>query len=139
MSTPHPEGLGARLAMVGALEAAGLQSDEVDYVNLHGTATRANDPAEGRAVAHVFGTTPSSSSKGWFGHLLGAAGIVESIVALLAIEHGLLPGTLNTTDVDPDCPNTVLLDNEERAVDVALSNSFGFGGSNCSVVFGRGS
>ncbi|MBC8119361.1 MAG: beta-ketoacyl-[acyl-carrier-protein] synthase family protein [Burkholderiaceae bacterium] len=137
MSTPHPEGLGARLAMAGALDAAGLEPGAVDYINLHGTATRANDPAEGRAVAQVFGATPSSSSKGWFGHLLGAAGIVESVVALLALEHGLLPGTLNTRDIDPDCPNTVLLDNEVRAIDVALSNSFGFGGSNCSVVFGR--
>ena len=137
MSTPHPEGLGARLAMCGALDSAGLTPDAVDYVNLHGTATRSNDPAEGRAVAGVFGNTPSSSTKGWFGHLLGAAGIVESIVAMLAIEHGVLPGTLNTIDLDPECPNTVLLDNETRDIDIALSNSFGFGGSNCSVVFGR--
>ena len=137
MSTPHPDGLGARLAMSGALESAGLTPDAVDYVNLHGTATRSNDPAEGRAVAGVFGSTASSSTKGWFGHLLGAAGIVESIVALLALEHGMLPGTLNTTDLDPDCPNNVLLDNEARDIDVVLSNSFGFGGSNCSVVFGR--
>ena len=121
----------------GALESAGLTPDAVGYVNLHGTATRSNDPAEGRAVAGVFGSTASSSTKGWFGHLLGAAGIVESIVALLALEHGMLPGTLNTTDLDPDCPNNVLLDNKARDVDVVLSNSFGFGGSNCSVVFGR--
>jgi 3-oxoacyl-[acyl-carrier-protein] synthase-1 len=137
MSTPHPEGLGARLAMSEALESAGLAFDGVDYINLHGTATRSNDPTEGGAVASVFGDTASSSTKGWFGHLLGAAGIVESIVTLLALEHGLLPGTLNTADVDPDCPNTVLLGNEQRTIDVALSNSFGFGGSNCSVVFGR--
>ena len=91
MSTPHPEGLGARLAMRGALETAGLAPEAVDYVNLHGTATRSNDPAEGRAVADVFGTTASSSTKGWFGHLLGAAGIVESIVTLLALEHDMLP------------------------------------------------
>ena len=137
MSTPHPEGLGAQLAMRGALDAADISPAAVDYVNLHGTATRSNDPAEGRAVAAVFGDTASSSTKGWFGHLLGAAGIVESIVALLALEHAMVPGTLNTTDLDPECPNTVLLDNEARNVDVALSNSFGFGGSNCSVVFGR--
>ena len=134
MSTPHPEGLGAQLAMRGALDAASLSAEEVDYVNLHGTATRSNDPAEGRAVAAVFGATASSSTKGWFGHLLGAAGIVESIVALLALEHAMVPGTLNTTDLDSECPNTVLLDNEARNIDVALSNSFGFGGSNCSVV-----
>ncbi len=137
MSTPHPEGLGARLAMCGALEAAGLTPHAIDYINLHGTATRSNDSAEGRAVAEVFGNTASSSSKGWFGHLLGAAGIVESIVALLALEHGLLPGTLNTTDLDPACPNHVLLANEVRDIEVALTNSFGFGGSNCSLVFGR--
>ena len=137
MSTPHPEGLGARLAMRGALETAGLPPEAVDYVNLHGTATRSNDPAEGRAVVNVFGTTASSSTKGWFGHLLGAAGIVESVVTLLALEHDMLPGTLNTTDLDPDCPNTVLLGNEARDIEVALSNSFGFGGSNCSVIFGR--
>lgn len=137
MSTPHPEGLGAHLAMRGALDAAGLTPDAVGYINLHGTATRANDPAEGRAVADLFGSTRSSSTKGWFGHLLGAAGIVESVVSLLALEHGVLPGTLNTRAVDPECPNNVLLDNEVRGVDVALTNSFGFGGSNCSVVFGR--
>ena len=137
MSTPHPEGLGAQLAMRGALDAADLSPAAVDYINLHGTATRSNDPAEGRAVAAVFGDTASSSTKGWFGHLLGAAGIVESIVALLALEHALVPGTLNTTDPDPECPNTVLLDNEARGIGVAISNSFGFGGSNCSVVFGR--
>lgn len=137
MSTPHPEGLGARLAMLGALESAQLASDEVDYINLHGTATRSNDPAEGRAVASVLADTPSSSTKGWFGHLLGAAGIVESIVALLALEHAVVPGTLNTSDVDAECTNAVLLDNEERSIDIALSNSFGFGGSNCSLIFGR--
>lgn len=137
MSTPHPQGLGAKLAMRGALDAAGLQPDAVGYVNLHGTATRTNDPSEGRAVADVFNGVPTSSTKGWFGHLLGAAGIVESVVTLLALEHGLLPGTLNTTHVDPECPNAVLIDNEARNIEVALSNSFGFGGSNCSVIFGR--
>lgn len=137
MSTPHPEGLGAQLAMREALATAGVAAGDVGYINLHGTATRANDPAEGRAVAAVFGTqTPTSSTKAWFGHLLGAAGIVESVVTLLALQHGLLPGTLNTTAVDPECPNHLLLDNVERHIDAALSNSFGFGGSNCSVLFG---
>ncbi|MGH6610206.1 MAG: beta-ketoacyl synthase N-terminal-like domain-containing protein, partial [Burkholderiaceae bacterium] len=138
MSTPHPEGLGARLAMSGALDSAGLTPGAVDYINLHGTATRANDLAEGRAVADLFGDTASSSTKGWFGHLLGAAGIVESVVTMLALEHRFLPGTLHTTDLDPDCANMVLIDNDARAIDVALTNSFGFGGSNCSVIFGRG-
>ena len=137
MSTPHPEGLGALQAMRGALDSATLSPEQVDYINLHGTATRANDPSEGRAVAEVFGQTASSSTKGWFGHLLGAAGIVESVVTLLALEHGLAPGTLNTTQIDPECPNRVLLDNEPRQINVALTNSFGFGGSNCSLIFGR--
>ena len=137
MSTPHPQGLGAKLAMRAALDAAGLPANAVGYVNLHGTATRTNDPSEGRAVADVFNGVPTSSTKGWFGHLLGAAGIVESVVCLLCLEHGVLPGTLNTTQVDAECPNAVLIDNEARNIDVALSNSFGFGGNNCSVIFGR--
>ena len=138
MSSPHPDGLGAQLAMHAALAQSGLHAHDIGYINLHGTATRANDPAEGRAVAAVFGTdTPTSSTKAWFGHLLGAAGIVESAVALLALEHGVLPGTLNTTEIDPECPNRVLLDNAQRDIPTALSNSFGFGGSNCSVIFGR--
>lgn len=139
MSTPHPAGLGAQQSMHGALEHAGLAPCDVGYINLHGTATPSNDVAEGRAVAAVFGGhTPTSSTKAWFGHMLGAAGIVEAVVTLLALEHGLLPGTLNTTEVDPACPNHVLLDNLEQRIDVAMSNSFGFGGSNCSVLFGRG-
>ena len=117
--------------------AAGLPADTVGYINLHGTGTRANDPAEGRAVAQLFGRTPSSSSKGWFGHLLGAAGVVESVVTLLALQHQFLPGTLHTTEVDAECTNAVLIDNEADAIDVALTNSFGFGGSNCSLLFGR--
>jgi len=138
MSSPHPEGLGAQLAMREALAGSGCAASQVGYVNLHGTATRANDPAEGRAVVAVFGNqVPTSSSKAWFGHLLGAAGIVESVVTLLALEHGLLPGTLNTAQVDPECPNHVLLDNVERRIEAALTNSFGFGGSNGSVLFGR--
>jgi 3-oxoacyl-[acyl-carrier-protein] synthase I len=139
MSTPHPEGRGAELAMRGALAAAGLAPAQVDYINLHGTATRSNDPSEGRAVHAVFGrAVPTSSTKAWFGHLLGAAGIAESVVTLLALQHGLLPGTLNTTEVDPACPNQVLLDNQQQRCEIALTNSFGFGGSNCSLVFGTG-
>lgn len=138
MSTPHPEGKGAEQSMRAALAAAGLDAARVDYINLHGTATRSNDVAEGRAVHAVFGeAVPSSSTKAWFGHLLGAAGIAESAVALLAIEAAMKPGTLNTTQPDPDCPNRLLLDNVEARCDIALTNSFGFGGSNCSLIFGR--
>jgi 3-oxoacyl-[acyl-carrier-protein] synthase-1 len=138
MSSPHPEGLGAQMAMRAALERAGLQPEQIGYINLHGTATRANDIAEGRAVAALFGASvPSSSTKAWFGHLLGAAGIAEAAVALLALNENLAPGTLNTEEKDPACPNWLLTDNIGVDLDYVLSNSFGFGGSNCSLVFGR--
>ena len=138
MSSPHPEGLGAQLAMSAALERAGLKPDQVGYINLHGTATRANDIAEGRAVAAIFGTAvPGSSTKAWFGHLLGAAGIAEAAVSLLALNENFAPGTLNTEEKDPACPNWLLTDNVGTGLDYVLSNSFGFGGSNCSLLFGR--
>src|SRR5690606_12740027 len=102
MSAPHPEGLGARIAMADALARAGLRPQDIDYLNLHGTATPANDTAEALAVAALFpGTLHASSTKGWTGHTLGAAGIVESVFALLALEHGLLPGTLGSDTPDP--------------------------------------
>jgi len=138
MSSPHPEGLGAQLAMRGALDRAGLRPEQIGYINLHGTATRANDIAEGRAVAAVFGASvPGSSTKSWFGHLLGAAGIAEAAVAMLALTSNFAPGTLNTEEKDPDCPNLLLTCNVEGRLDYVLSNSFGFGGSNCSLIFGR--
>jgi 3-oxoacyl-[acyl-carrier-protein] synthase-1 len=138
MSTPHPEGLGARLAMERALAAGGLAPEAVGYVNLHGTATRTNDVAEGRAVREVFGPrTPASATKGAHGHLLGAAGIIEAIVALAALERGFLPGTANTRSLDVEAAARVLVEGEPAAPRYVLSNSFGFGGNNCSVVFGR--
>ena len=138
MSTPHPEGLGARLAMERALAQAGIAAGAVGYVNLHGTATRTNDVAEGRAVRDVFGPkTPASATKGAHGHLLGAAGITEAIVALLALERGYLPGTPNTRALDVECGCNVLLEGLPAAPDYVLTNSFGFGGNNCSVLFGR--
>lgn len=138
MSAPHPTGLGAELAMRAALSAAGLSPRDIGYVNLHGTASRANDLTEGMAVHRVFGgEVPGSSTKGWTGHLLGAAGIVEAAIAMLALEHGFLPGTLNLAEQDPDCLNRVLADNACAPVEFALSNSFGFGGSNSSLVFAR--
>ena len=138
MSSPHPEGLGAQLAMRGALERAGLRPEQVGYINLHGTATRANDAAEGHAVAALFGSAvPTSSTKAWFGHLLGAAGIAEAAVSLLALTEDFAPGTLNTEEKDPACPNWLLTDNADTKLDYVMSNSFGFGGSNCSLVFGR--
>ena len=138
MSAPHPEGLGARLAMGDALARAGVDAGDIGYLNLHGTATPANDAVEARAVASLFpDTLHASSTKGWTGHTLGAAGIVESVFALLALEHGLLPGILHGSTPDPACGPQVRFDNAQRGIDHAMNNSFGFGGNNCSLVFGR--
>ena len=137
MSTPHPEGLGARLAMERALAAAGLQAGDVDYINLHGTASKTNDAAEDKAVCAVFGgSMPVSSTKGATGHLLGAAGITEAIIALLAIERDFMPGSTHTRTVDPAVGCRYLVDGLEARVSRVLTNSFGFGGSNCSLVLG---
>lgn len=138
MSTPHPEGLGANLAMQRALASAGLRAGEIDYINLHGTATKSNDASEGKAIADVFGSAvPCSSTKGWTGHLLGAAGITEAIIAMLAVEHGFVPGSVNTKQIDPAMEIDYRIENSEARIDRVLSNSFGFGGSNCSLVLGR--
>ena len=138
MSAPHPDGLGAQLAMRDALARAGIDADEVGYLNLHGTATPANDSIEAKAVAGIFGAAlHASSTKGWTGHTLGAAGIVESVIALLALENGLLPGILNSTTPDPACGPQIRFDNERRDIRYAMNNSFGFGGNNASLVFGR--
>ncbi|MDP1886527.1 beta-ketoacyl-[acyl-carrier-protein] synthase family protein [Polaromonas sp.] len=138
MSSPHPEGLGARMAMQDALATAGLDAADIDYINLHGTATPSNDAAETRAVAALFGSaTPCSSTKGATGHTLGAAGGLEAVICALALQHGLLPAGLNTGQLDPALPLSYLLHNREQAVRRVLSNSFGFGGTNCSLIFGR--
>jgi 3-oxoacyl-[acyl-carrier-protein] synthase-1 len=138
MSAPHPEGLGARLAMRDALARAGIQPGDLGYLNLHGTATPANDAAEALAVAALFpDTLHASSTKAWTGHTLGAAGIVESVFALLALEHGLLPGTLGGDTPDPANGPQIRFENAQREVRYAMNNSFGFGGNNCSLVFGK--
>ncbi len=138
MSSPHPEGLGARIAMQNALSMAQLTPDRIDYINLHGTATMTNDASEGRAVAALFGaSTPCSSTKGATGHTLGAAGGIEAVICALALQHGLMPAGINTTQRDPEIPLDYLLENRTQAVNRVLSNSFGFGGTNCSLVFGR--
>ncbi|MET0334874.1 MAG: beta-ketoacyl-[acyl-carrier-protein] synthase family protein [Rhizobacter sp.] len=137
MSTPHPEGAGAVAAMRGALATAGLQPSDIDYINLHGTATPSNDAAEDNAVRQVFGTgTPASSTKGATGHTLGAAGGVEAAISLLALQHGLMPAGLNVRERDPALQLDYLLATGEAPVRHVLSNSFGFGGSNASLVFG---
>jgi 3-oxoacyl-[acyl-carrier-protein] synthase I len=134
MSSAHPEGLGARLSIERALTSAGLNPNDIDYVNLHGTGTRANDDIEGKVCA-MFGNarTVLSATKGWTGHALGAAGIVESVIAMDALCTGLLPGTMNTRQ--SDAPFHLLLENLERPTRHVLSNSFGFGGNNCSLIF----
>ncbi|HEY0821687.1 MAG TPA: beta-ketoacyl-[acyl-carrier-protein] synthase family protein [Rhizobacter sp.] len=138
MSTPHPEGAGAIAAMRGALAAAGLQPGDIDYINLHGTATPSNDAAEDNAVRQVFGTSvPASSTKGATGHTLGAAGGVEAAISLLALQHGLMPAGLNVRERDPALQLDYLRHNREGTLKHVLSNSFGFGGSNASLVFGR--
>lgn len=137
MSTPHPKGEGAAQAMQAALTRAGLEPSTIDYINLHGTATPSNDRSEDRAISSVFGTaTPCSSTKGWTGHTLGAAGITEAIIAIQCIEHGFMPASLNTEHPDPDFGSNILLQSRETEVKHVLSNSFGFGGSNCSLIFG---
>jgi 3-oxoacyl-[acyl-carrier-protein] synthase-1 len=137
MSSPRPDGLGARMAMQDALTMAQLEAADIDYINLHGTATPSNDAAEARAVAALFGAgTPCSSTKGATGHTLGAAGGLEAVICALTLRHGLLPGSLNTQALDPALPLNYLLGNREQAVSRVLSNSFGFGGTNCSLVFG---
>ena len=138
MSSPHPQGLGAKLAMQRALESASLSPADIDYVNLHGTGTKANDASEDQAVFEIFGSaTPCSSTKGSTGHLLGAAGITEAIISILAIEHGSVPGGQPTQKIDPELRSNYLLENADSRMSRVLSNSFGFGGSNCSLVLGR--
>jgi len=137
MSTPHPEGAGAIAAMRSALASAGLRPADIDYINLHGTATPSNDAAEDRAVAAVFGTnTPCSSTKGATGHTLGAAGGVEAMISLLALQHGLMPGGLNVQTPDPELRLNYLRANRDAPLRTILSNSFGFGGTNASLVLG---
>lgn len=138
MSSPHPDGLGAVTAMRAALDSAGLGPEEIGYINLHGTGTRANDAMEDRAVTHVFGAgTPCSSTKGWTGHTLGASGALEAIIAALCIQDGLVPGCLGVEQVDPEFRSDVVTENRRMPLQRVLSNSFGFGGSNCSLVLGQ--
>ena len=137
MSTPHPQGEGAARAMREALTAAGLDAAEIDYVNLHGTGTRNNDSAEDAAVHAVLGDgVVCSATKGFTGHALGPAGAVEAAITLLALRDGFIPATANSTRVDPGFRCKVSLEGEKRPIRAAISNSFGFGGSNCSLVFG---
>lgn len=138
MSHPHPEGKGAVMAMQQALDRAGLEASAIDYINLHGTASRANDLVETDALAEMFPLhPPASSTKGWTGHTLGTAGILEAVITMEAMKNGLLPGTLNCESPDPDFSYPVLMDNTRRTTRIGMTNSFGFGGNNASLIFGR--
>ena len=138
MSHPHPEGAGARLAIGQALSQAGLTPEQIDYINLHGTASRANDHIEGNLVGAMFpASTLASSTKGWTGHTLGAAGILESIFALEALVTGVVPGTLNLAEVDPEIAITMSAANQRADLTHVMSNSFGFGGNNACLIFSR--
>jgi len=138
MSSPPPDGAGARAAMQAALDDAGLTPADIDYVNFHGTGTPNNDEAEGRAVAGVLGAhLPGSSTKGATGHTLGAAGALEAVICALALQEGLMPGGVNTTQVDPALPVNYLRANRNAPLRRVISNSFGFGGTNCSLILGR--
>ncbi len=138
MSSPQPDGIGAEQAMRRALHSAGLEAAQIDHVNLHGTGTRANDLMEGRAVGRVFGTgTPCASTKGWTGHCMGSSGIVEALVAGLCIANDLLPGCLGLEQQDPEIALELPRHNRAARLDRVMSNSFGFGGINVSLVLGR--
>ncbi|MEO1451428.1 MAG: beta-ketoacyl-ACP synthase II [Bacteroidota bacterium] len=142
ISATHPEGIGARKAMELALEEAELAPEAVDYLNAHATSTGVGDLSEVRAVRGLFGDAPStlqiSATKSMTGHLLGAAGAVEAILSVKAIQHQTIPPTINTSEIDPEIPPTlpiVLHTPQDHIVKVAMSNTFGFGGHNAIVIF----
>ena len=142
LTAPHPEGLGAKRVMQGALSDNGIDPTEVDYINVHGTATPLGDIAETKAIKEVFGEHAYklniSSTKSMTGHLLGAAGAVEAMACIMAIKDGVVPPTINHFEDDPELDNALNLtfnEAQKRDVKVALSNTFGFGGHNASVVF----
>jgi 3-oxoacyl-[acyl-carrier-protein] synthase II len=135
MTQPNPSGIGPRQAMERALQSAYLSADKVDYINAHGTATAFNDAAEGKAVSELFGRVPVSSTKSMMGHSLGAAGAIEAIICLLALQHQFLPPNINFRAPDEDMDlNIVANETRPTALRTVISNSFGFGGTNASIV-----
>ena len=137
MTAPHPQGVGAKAAMEEALRRAGLEAEEVDHVDAHGTGTVLNDAAEGQALRELFGDkVPVVSTKGYTGHMLGAAGATEAVFSILAIEQGFIPASLGAVPLDPTLGLWVPAQLLERRCRVVLSNSFAFGGSNVSLAFG---
>ncbi|WP_228720738.1 beta-ketoacyl-[acyl-carrier-protein] synthase family protein [Nitrogeniibacter mangrovi] len=138
MSSPHPEGRGAHQAMCAALARAGLTADRIDYINLHGTGTPSNDAAEGTAVAALFGDrVAASSTKGATGHTLGAAGGLEAVICAIALNDGLLPANVGLETPDPAIPIRLQRTSEPARLTRVLSNSFGFGGTNASLILAR--
>lgn len=140
ITAPHPSGAGAAIAMRNLLHDAGLRSEDVDYLNMHGTSTPLGDTAETKAIKQVFGehayAMHVSSTKSMTGHLLGAAGAVEAIATILAIKHNRVPPTINFKHADPECDlNYTFNAPQDRTIDVAISNAFGFGGHNTSLAF----
>ncbi len=140
MTAPHPDGAGSAQAMRSALAMAGLQAEAIGYVNLHATGTRLNDQSEMRAMASMFGQeTPCSGTKGMTGHTLGAAGAVEAVIALLALDHGFAPGTCGIRHVDDEFTHRVLTEVLPLPdIRYVMSNNFGFGGNNVSLIFAKG-
>jgi len=137
MSSPRPDGLGVRMAMESALAEAHLEPSAVSYINAHGTATPINDAVEAAAISALFGgDVPVSSTKGFTGHMLGAAGATEAIFAVVAVEQGWIPASLGAEPQDPAFHIRLNRERAERRCRVVLSNSFGFGGSNVAVVVG---
>ncbi len=142
ITAPHPEGLGAKNVMINALDDAGMKPEDIDYINVHGTATPLGDIAETKAIKHVFGEHAYklniSSTKSMTGHLLGAAGAIEAIACIMAVQTGIIPPTINHVIDDPEIDNKLNLTfnvAQKREVRAALSNTFGFGGHNASVIF----
>ncbi|MFO7668056.1 MAG: beta-ketoacyl-ACP synthase II [Bacteroidales bacterium] len=142
LTAPHPDGEGARLVMLNALRDARIEPEAVDYINVHGTATPLGDISETKAIKRVFGDHAYklniSSTKSMTGHLLGAAGAIESIAVIMSINHGIIPPTINLETLDPEIdPKLNLTPNiaQKREVNIGMSNTFGFGGHNTSVIF----
>jgi 3-oxoacyl-[acyl-carrier-protein] synthase II len=138
MTQPDPSGAGARLAMERALSSGNIPAQEVEYINAHGTATAFNDAAEAKAISQLFDHVPVSSSKSMMGHSLGAAGAIEAIVCLLALEHQFLPPNINFRAPDEHVDLEIVANESRRAsLHTVLSNSFGFGGTNASLLIQR--
>ena len=142
MTAPHPDGIGVIRVMENCLRDAGMEPQEVDHINTHGTSTPLGDVAELKAISHVFGdhahTININSTKSMTGHLLGAAGAIEAIASILAITHGIVPPTINHSVVDENIDpklNLTLNKAQERDIQVAMSNTFGFGGHNACILF----